>query len=281
MDKQAAVEATMDVIDPVFDTIEAVPEVVKNNPIVLASVAVVSASIGATIAVVVTRRILKTKYERLITEEVREARAYYSKRFKTGEFADPTVLAEGIEDEAVSDELNPETAMIKDAVKIMETQEYVSYDKKAPKSEPTEQVIHADVSVQQNIFKIHSDDSEFDLDAELDKKSAGKPYIIEVEEFLENDAENTQVTLTWYEGDGVMVDDRDQAVRNHVGAIGEENLKFGYGSKDPNTVYIRNDRFKADYEIIRSEQKYAEVVHGFREPKARMGKTRKFPKDGD
>lgn len=281
MDKQAAVAATMDVIDPVIDTIEAVPEVVRNNPVVLAGVAVVSASIGATVAVYLTRRILKTKYERLIGEELQEAKAFYQKRFKEGDYADPTLLAEQISDDNVAEEYAAETEMVKEAVDILGKQKYVSYDKVETVGDPSAVVAHSDVTIQQtNVFVTHAGDEEFDLDTEEAKKQQGKPYIITQEQFLENEDEYTQTTLTWYEGDNTLVDDRDQAVRNFVPIIGEDNLSFGYGSRDANSVYIRNDRFKADYEVVLSDASYAQHL-GFAEPKPRRnGKsTRRFPRE--
>jgi hypothetical protein len=44
--------------------------------------------------------------------------------------------------------------------------------------------------------------------------------------------------------------------------IGMDNLLFGHMSKDSNCVYIRNNKTGYDYEILRSQGSYAEVVAG-------------------
>lgn len=266
MDKTAVVETTADVVEAALDTVEAVPQIVKNNPVVLAGVAVASAAIGAGVATLVSKRYFKLKYEQLASQEIAEAKLFYKKQNKTDEYSDPSALAEKYDDENPDvAELNPETEMVKTAVKILEEQSYTAYDKPV---QTTEERVEVQASIQKNIFESHptvdEQDDDFDLDDELEKKAAGRPYLIEAEQYFENEEENTQTALTWFEGDEVLVDERDQPIRNVEGVIGGvANLRFGAGSKDANMVYIRNDRFSADYEVTRSTGKYSEEVLGY------------------
>lgn len=270
MDKTAVVETTTDVVEAALDTVEAVPQIVKNNPVVLVGVAVVSAAVGAGVATLISKRHFKLKYEKLASQEIAEARLFYKQMNKTDEYSDPSSLAEKYDDENPDvAELNPEiereTEMVKTAVKVLEDQKYIAYDKP---TQTTEERVEVQASIQKNVFEAHppvdEQEDDFDLDDELEKKAAGRPYIIEAEQFFENEEEHTQTALTWFEGDEVLVDERDQPIRNVEGVIGGvANLRFGAGSKDANMVYIRNDRFSADYEVSRSTGKYAEEVLGF------------------
>jgi hypothetical protein len=69
--------------------------------------------------------------------------------------------------------------------------------------------------------------------------------------------------MTWYSGDNVLVDDKDQPVDNVNKIVGIENLQyFGRWSDQENIVYIRNERLTAMFEVLRSEGKYAIEVLG-------------------
>ena len=90
------------------------------------------------------------------------------------------------------------------------------------------------------------------------------PYIIHKDEHMANDDEFEQVTLTYFAGDDVLSDERDTVIAEPDVIVGLDNLqKFGFGSNDPNVVYIRNPRLEVDYEVIRSEGSFAQEVHGF------------------
>lgn len=90
------------------------------------------------------------------------------------------------------------------------------------------------------------------------------PYIIHQDEHMANEDDYTQVTLTYFSGDDVLADERDTVIAEPDVIVGLDNLqKFGHGSNDPNTVYIRNPRLEVDYEVIRSEGTFAQEVHGF------------------
>jgi hypothetical protein len=81
---------------------------------------------------------------------------------------------------------------------------------------------------------------------------------------MESEPGYQQVTITFFEGDDVLSDERDQVIEDIEETVGVENLKqFGHGSKDPKIVYIRNDRLELDFEVVQSQNKYVEEVLGF------------------
>lgn len=102
----------------------------------------------------------------------------------------------------------------------------------------------------------------WDPDAEEALRDPGKPYILEHDEFYESDRIQSQ--LTWFEGDSVLADDKDEHIPDIDSIVGEGNLdRFGHGSRDPNILYIRNEHLDIDFEIVRNEGKYSEQILGF------------------
>ena len=117
-----------------------------------------------------------------------------------------------------------------------------------------------------SIFSEETDDS-WDWDVELKKRSSDAPYVIHEDEYMSNDEDSQpQMTATYYEGDDIMADENDTPIYNWRDIIG--TLHFGHGSRDANTFYVRNERMKHDYEIIRDGGKFAEVVLGLEEEQA-------------
>lgn len=87
-------------------------------------------------------------------------------------------------------------------------------------------------------------------------------HVISAEEFYESHDEYDKNTLTYYEGDVTLADDQDVPIDDYTGIIGENNLRFGVLSQDPNIVYIRNPHLHSDYEVLLDQRTYLEIVSG-------------------
>ncbi len=83
-----------------------------------------------------------------------------------------------------------------------------------------------------------------------------KPYVISPDVFGEED-DYDQISLTYY-SDGVLADDMDEIIEDVDDIIGSESLDR-FGEYDENALYVRNDRYKAYYEILRDSRSYTEV----------------------
>ena len=81
------------------------------------------------------------------------------------------------------------------------------------------------------------------------------PYVIEPEEFGEFDDYAT-ISLTYY-SDGILADDADEMIDDVEEVIGSESLDI---LSDEDTVYVRNDKRKCDYEVLFSEKLYSEIT---------------------
>lgn len=89
------------------------------------------------------------------------------------------------------------------------------------------------------------------------------PFLIGEEEFQQNDLAHENHTLIYYAGDDTLADENGGILGNRKTVIGKDALKhFGYISDMPNTLYVRNEGLRADYEVVRLEGTHSELVLG-------------------
>ena len=172
---------------------------------------------GAAVGSAVTWKIVKTKYEKLNQEDAAAVREYYREKYEGKK--------EEVTDEVVEDEPEPatETSLPDDEV----MGQYVEHV---------------------NMYNGTGD---------LTRKEAVdliRPYIIDHEEFGEID-DYEQITCYYY-ADGVLATKYDEPIGNIDDVIGLDALKH-FGDFVENAVFVRNDRLRADYEVLMSAQNYA------------------------
>lgn len=138
-----------------------------------------------------------------------------------------------------------------------------------PKNNPADIVVEEVEEIEEqmetptpNVVSIfHSKDgSGWDWDKETAKRSSKEVYQIHKDEFFAEESGYDQTTLTYYAGDDILVDEQEVPIYNHKAIVG--NPKFGHGSGDQNVAYVRNDKVKGEYEIIRDEGLYQIEVLG-------------------
>ena len=88
------------------------------------------------------------------------------------------------------------------------------------------------------------------------KEEIDKPYVISPDEFGEFDDYN-QINLTYY-ADGVLAEE-DDIVEDVDDIVGEESLKH-FGEYEDDSVHVRNDRLRCDYEILWDGRNYSDVI---------------------
>lgn len=109
-----------------------------------------------------------------------------------------------------------------------------------------------------NVFA--ASDEDWNYEEELAQRSEDLPYVIHKDEFYQEELGFSQTTLTYYQGDDVLVDEEDQQINGYSGIIGE--LKFGHGSADERTFHVRNHKLHAEYEILLHDGTFASEVLG-------------------
>lgn len=192
---------------------------------------------GAVIGSLVAWKLTKTKYERIMTEEDKSLREYYNKKIKL------------IEDTAT--DLHDSYQRREDALR----------KKLEEKSEKEPEIV-------QTMDELH--DAEFDRYAEVlkdhkyshdepcfDEDAKDRPYVVSPDEFGNGDDYDI-ITLNYY-ADGVVADDWNDPIEDLGATIGEDFASH-YGEYEEDVVYVRNDRLKVEYEILRSNLRYEDTV---------------------
>ena len=98
-----------------------------------------------------------------------------------------------------------------------------------------------------------------DITEKKEKQEVGmdKPYVIEPSEFGELE-DYDKISLT-YTDDGVLLDDMYEIVDDIEEIVGEDSLEH-FGEYEEDSVYVRNNTKKCDYEILLDRRNYQEIL---------------------
>ena len=134
----------------------------------------------------------------------------------------------------------------------------IDYDKLKEARDP-EKYIH-------NVRKY--DGKEGTLDTEvIEEVKYKEPYVITPDEYADGDYDTQTL---YYFADGVVADDNFNVLKDVKGYIGDKALKQ-FGLYEEDVVYVRNDKYKIDYEILLDEREYSKA--------AGKGVTTTYPSD--
>lgn len=181
-------------------------------------------------------------FNEAVAREVQETKEFYANLHKR-EYATP--------EEAAKD-LIPED--VKDAAEALLTYQGKEFVKPEEDDEPDEQEI-----LERNVFE-NGDEPKVDWD----NRDKTKPYVVTLEEYMDVPDEYEDIQLTYYAGDGVLVDDADEVLDDIEAIVGNMNIMmFGASDPDqPHILLIRNPKLKSNIEISESMGKYAHEVLG-------------------
>lgn len=220
--------------------------------VAVGAASILSAAAGAVGGYFFAKTRLEKMYSEFASEEIREAKMFYSRLHKD-EYKTPAEAVQA---------LIPEKEAAEALLAYHGQQVTVTHH-----DGTQEKIINLPdggfIAQDRNIFEDDNPEENPDeWERELTARSNDRPYILAKEEFLQAEAGYSQVTLTYYEGDDTLADERDQPINDVDYTIGPMNLRFGYHSDDKNVVYIRNDKLGLEFEVLRSFGKYAEEVLG-------------------
>ena len=86
-----------------------------------------------------------------------------------------------------------------------------------------------------------------------------EPYSIDPEEFGDKEEEGWDtITLTYF-ADGVLTDDVDEIVEQPDVVVGLDNLKIFEEFPDATCVYVRNETWRTDFEILKDDWKWSDL----------------------
>lgn len=182
---------------------------------------------GAAIGSAATWHVLKTAYERIANDEIESVRESYRRK-----------MEEERGNSSDDDSEEPSTITADTADEYVKVKQNAGYTDYTGYSRPT------------NIEKGKVPEK---------MKPEELPYVIPPEEFGDLD-DYAQVSLTYFK-DGVLADEGTADIVDDVDAtVGESSLST-FGMYEADSVFVRNDRLKSDYEILADERTYDEYVN--------------------
>lgn len=92
---------------------------------------------------------------------------------------------------------------------------------------------------------------------EKKEEKVDRPYVISPKEFGELD-NYERISLTYY-ADQQLADEEDELVDDVDEIVGEDSLTH-FGEFEPDSVFVRNDARKCDYEILLDQRNYFDVI---------------------
>lgn len=179
---------------------------------------------GALAGAAVAARVVRDKYQQEAEEEIAEMREYYRELRKNAKSPNEDKMLE--EDE----------------------------NNKEEKEENTKDEYNKIVKDYTNYTQYNDTETKENKKEEKEERTNYEPFIIDVEEFGEDPTYDT-ATLTYYK-DKVLTNDLDDVIDYSV--AGEENLKIFDEHPDCKAIYVRDDIYMVDYEIIRDPYQYDE-----------------------
>lgn len=187
---------------------------------------------GAAISSAVTWCCVKKKYEKIAQEEINSVKEVFAKKERVSQ-AKMTADARQTADQA------------KEKPDILE---YASFIQKYGGNTGEEKVMAADTRAGSSNQNSEEEDIMKDRD----------PYVIPPEEFGEFE-DYEKISLTYY-ADGVLADDGDEIVDDVEDMVGDALWHFGEYEDD--SVFVRCDERKCDYEILLDQRNFSDVVSG-------------------
>lgn len=186
---------------------------------------------GALAGAAVAARAVRDKYQQEAEEEIAEMRDYYRELRKNAKTPDEDkmVVEENTKEEKEENAKNEYDEIVKGYTN------YTQYLSKAAAK-------YFDTETKENKKE------------EKEERTNYEPFIIDAEEFGEDPSYDT-TTLTYYK-DKVLTNDLDDVIDYSV--AGEENLKIFDEYPDCKAIYVRDDIYMVDYEIIRDPYQYDE-----------------------
>lgn len=184
---------------------------------------------GAAVGSVVTWKLLKTKYEQLAQEEIDEIREFYAER-------------ESDEDTEDFEEENDKVDLEHNAYKKPDLATYAATIK--------------ELQYAAELNEDSDDEEEDDYYGEEDDDVEDRPYVISPEEV--GDLDDYELIELIHFADDILTDENHEIIDDIAGTVGLDYAEH-FGEYEQDSVHVRNDRRKCDYEILRDERNFEDL----------------------
>ena len=180
-------------------------------------------SLGAAAGVAASYFYWKSHFERWAQDEINTMREYFGEKLEQEESQQSDALKE----------IENKESVVKDTRKENIVPEMMEYAKKVSSSGYTN---YSEKNLEQG-----------------DEDMFEKPYAISPDEFGEL-PDYDCVSLSYY-SNGILADDMDEVVDDVDEVVGSGFAKY-FGEYEDDVAYIRNDRLRCDYEILKNIDPY-------------------------
>lgn len=194
--------------------------------------------LGAAAGSLVTWKLIEKKYMDMADDEIRSVKEMYLHRDTVKSVVDALTP----EEPEKAPELTDEGKQLVDKLNDL-TASYVSVDEKP------DYTVYSQAKEKHNVFD--------DAMPEEPEVKHDEPYIIDPTEFGEF-SEYEQRELTYYK-DGVICEN-DTDMIDPYDILGDIDVSDHFGEYENDRVFVRDDRRQVDYEILRDERTFMEVL---------------------
>lgn len=188
---------------------------------------VLSFVLGAAAGVAASWFVIKKQQEKQYQEALEVMEEVYSRR---SERDIPEEVPEGEPEPCIPEEENREMSVREYAEKLAETgyTDYADLSKVEEKKEEKKEEV----------------------------TNVKKPYVISPYDYGEADNYETESLI--YYADGVLTDDNNVPIEDVEGTVGKDALNH-FGEYEDDSVFVRNERLKIDYEILLDSSKFSDL----------------------
>lgn len=209
------------------------------------------ALIGSAVTYFAVRSMLDAKYAEIAEEEIASVKESYDLLYKQGAYSDPKkafeAMKERVEATQVYDELLDENGYFKEE----------AYDNAPSKEIPArvEDGRPDPETVVKNILDDRTDPPRYE--------GEDTPYVITVNEFMQDFDEHEKISVSYYEYDNTLASEDESIINDHERLIGSDFQNYiGWKSDSDHVVYVRNEGISSDFEILVHEGGYEQEVLG-------------------
>jgi hypothetical protein len=197
---------------------------------------------GAAIGSAVTWKILKTKYDRLIQEEIDSVKEAFSDRF------DSAVESDDEENEDEDEDEDEESTGPSRKINWSELEDIIDEDED---EDEDEEFTEAEKIEYEELASTYTGEK-----GGVEDMLFKPPYVISPYDFGELD-DYSQIELTYYL-DGILEDDEYHIVTDADDLIGPDALNT-FGEYEDDSVFVRNERLRTDFQILKDYRTYDEA----------------------
>ena len=207
--------------------------------------------IGSVLGSAVTYVLSKKNFEEELEREIQDVKDNY-RILRKEDYESPTDYLEKNRPDSIKDdilaevEVNQIVAYAKASDELKE--QIVNYNAFSRDEVPDKELLPEDANelLYQNLLATRTDDA---------------PFLISVNEYFDEMREYQKLSITYFEGDNIVCYEDDSVMLDPEQSFGLINLsRFGVKSDSEHIVYVRNPRISVDYEIVRDDGKYADMV---------------------